>query len=202
MFLEIHIQNKGHIWKNKGCFWVTWTKISLKNYSMMPIVGLFLAILGFSNVNLRFLAHFHELQRKTSLRMTHKNIKSSLRTISFLEPLKSSYFFGQFKPWRSYKLCSYKKKRVYNDDCPRFLEPLLYEYIYWNWVLNTFNILSFVLFGIYWGVSDTFQKRQWRRNSILKISWKNKSIIKKENEDAFAFRSRWFGHSQKVQVDS
>ena len=59
---------------------------------MMPIVGLFLAILGFSNVNLRFLAHFHELQRKTSLRMTHKNIKSSLRTISFLEPLKSSYF--------------------------------------------------------------------------------------------------------------
>ena len=54
---------------------------------MMPIVGLFLAILGFSNVNLRFLAHFHELQRKTSLRMTHKNIKSSLRTISFLEPL-------------------------------------------------------------------------------------------------------------------
>ena len=118
MFLEIHIQNKGHIWKNKGCFWVTWTKISLKNYSMMPIVGLFLAILGFSNVNLRFLAHFHELQRKTSLRMTHKNIKSSLRTISFLEPLKSSYFFGQFKPWRSYKGCSYKgcsykKKRVY-----------------------------------------------------------------------------------------
>ena len=79
---------------------------------MMPIVGLFLAILGFSNVNLRFLAHFHELQRKTSLRMTHKNIKSSLRTISFLEPLKSSYFFGQFKPWRSYKLCSYKKKSV------------------------------------------------------------------------------------------
>ena len=60
---------------------------------MMPIVGLFLAILGFSNVNLRFLAHFHELQRKTSLRMTHKNIKSSLRTISFLEPLKSSYIF-------------------------------------------------------------------------------------------------------------
>ena len=59
----------------------------------MPIVGLFLAILGFSNVNLRFLAHFHELQRKTSLRMTHKNIKSSLRTISFLEPLKSSYIF-------------------------------------------------------------------------------------------------------------
>jgi len=54
---------------------------------MMPIVGPFLAILGFSNVNLRFLAHFHELQRKTSLRMTHKNIKSSLRTISFLEPL-------------------------------------------------------------------------------------------------------------------
>ena len=59
----------------------------------MPIVGLFLAILGFSNVNLRFLAHFHELQRKTSLRMTHKNIKLSLRTISFLEPLKSSYIF-------------------------------------------------------------------------------------------------------------
>ena len=25
--------------------------------------------------------------------MTHKNIKSSLRTFSFLEPLKSSYFF-------------------------------------------------------------------------------------------------------------
>ena len=60
---------------------------------MMPIVGPFLAILGFSNVNLRFLAHFHELQRETSLRMTHKNIKSSLRTISFLEPLKSSYIF-------------------------------------------------------------------------------------------------------------
>ena len=120
MFLEIHIQNKGHIWKNKGCFWVTWTKISLKNYSMMPIVGLFLAILGFSNVNLRFLAHFHELQRKTSLRMTHKNIKSSLRTISFLEPLKSSYFFGQFKPWRSYKLCSYKKKECRLSLCNMF----------------------------------------------------------------------------------
>ena len=127
MFLEIHIQNKGHIWKNKGCFWVTWTKISLKNYSMMPIVGLFLAILGFSNVNLRFLAHFHELQRKTSLRMTHTNIKSSLRTISFVEPLKSSYFFGQFKPWRSYKLCSYKKKRIWTWHC------LWCDWITWGW---------------------------------------------------------------------
>ena len=36
---------------------------------------------------------------------------------------------------------------------------LFIEYIYWIRVLNTFNILSFVLFGIYWGVSDTFQKR-------------------------------------------
>ena len=36
---------------------------------------------------------------------------------------------------------------------------LLYEYIQWIRVLNTFNILSFVLFGIYWGVSDTFQKQ-------------------------------------------
>ena len=131
MFLEIHIQNKGHIWKNKGCFWVTWTKISLKNYSMMPIVGLFLAILGFSNVNLRFLAHFHELQRKTSLRMTHKNIKSSLRTISFLEPLKSSYFFGQFKPWRSYKLCSYKKKECRLSLCNMFNHfPILWHIPY------------------------------------------------------------------------
>ena len=94
---------------------------------MMPIVGLFLAILGFSNVNLRFLAHFHELQRKTSLRMTHKNIKSSLRTISFLEPLKSSYFFGQFKPWRSYKLCSYKKKRIWTWHC------LWCDWITWGW---------------------------------------------------------------------
>ena len=40
---------------------------------MMPIVGLFLAILGFSNVNLRFLAHFHELQRKTSLVEDHSH---------------------------------------------------------------------------------------------------------------------------------
>ena len=45
---------------------------------MMPIVGLFLAILGFSNVNLRFLAHFHELQRKTSLRMKQKMQKTEM----------------------------------------------------------------------------------------------------------------------------
>ena len=36
---------------------------------------------------------------------------------------------------------------------------ILYEYIYWIRVLNTFNILSFVLIGIYLGVNDTFQKR-------------------------------------------
>ena len=73
---------------------------------------------------------------------------------------------------------------------------LLYEYIYWIWVLNTFDILSFVLFGINWGVSDTFQKRP------VEEELNSDQIIKKENEDAFAFRSRWFGHSQKVQVDS
>ena len=148
MFLEIHIQNKGHIWKNKGCFWVTWTKISLKNYSMMPIVGLFLAILGFSNVNLRFLAHFHELQRKTSLRMTHKNIKSSLRTISFLEPLKSSYFFGQFKPWRSYKLCSYKKKECSLSLCNMFRWWSLALFFLCSWDSSTSRLSQ--TWGLCW----------------------------------------------------
>ena len=44
---------------------------------------------------------------------------------------------------------------------------LFIEYIYWIRVLNTFNILSFVLFGIYWGVSDT-ESREIAREAFRK----------------------------------
>ena len=101
--------------------------------------------------------------------MTHKNIKSSLRTFSFLEPLKSSYFFGQFKPWRSYKGCSYKKQKQKKSVTPNKnfksknlinlnLWNNLYIYIYliptWFYQALIFSQNSFH-YSISWTISKT-----------------------------------------------